>query len=123
MSVKVLGEGVNLPIGQRNRQINKLLIGKWLIVGMIIAPIEQVAPCKTHQCYICRTHVNARAKESWKEPLPEGSRTRQSPVEGAPSSTCCSHFSTRSFESVSTVIQLFISRMYFRSQVCAQSCF
>lgn len=42
----MLGERVNLPIGQRNRQINKLLIGKWLIVGMIIAPIEQVAPRK-----------------------------------------------------------------------------
>lgn len=46
MSVKVACEGVNLPIGQRNRQINKLLIGKWLIVGMVIVPIEQVAPCK-----------------------------------------------------------------------------
>lgn len=46
VSVKVVSEGGNLPIGQRNRQINKLLIGKWLIVGMIIAPIEQVALCK-----------------------------------------------------------------------------
>lgn len=46
VSVKVISEGVNLSIGQRNKTINKLLIGKWLSIGMIIAPIEQVAPCK-----------------------------------------------------------------------------
>lgn len=51
VSVKVAIEVVNLLIGQRNRQINKVLIGQRLIVGMIIAPIEQVAPC-THQCYV-----------------------------------------------------------------------
>lgn len=43
VSVKVASVGVNLPVGQRKRQINKLLIGKWLIAGMIIGPIEQVA--------------------------------------------------------------------------------
>lgn len=46
VGVKVPREGVNLPNPLTNGQINKLLTSKWLIVGMIIAPIEQVAPCK-----------------------------------------------------------------------------
>lgn len=55
MSVIVPRVGVNLPIVQRNRQINKLLTGTWLIVGMIIAAIEQVAsrkriPLVEHVC-------------------------------------------------------------------------
>lgn len=43
VSVEVASVGVNLPVGQKKRQINELLIGKWLIAGMIIGRIEQVA--------------------------------------------------------------------------------
>lgn len=80
--------------GRLTGRLTNLLIGKWLIVGMVIAPIEQVALYKLISVifvYLYNACERRKAEKNPKKNLPGESRSL-SPVEGAPTSTCCSHF-------------------------------